>query len=318
MSNTTQQIRAYLQEELNKVIFGTEAHLDIIAITLISGGNLLLAGAPGTGKNLLSKSLLRILNQETARIDCGNDIEYTNILHTLTRAGATKTAQLTTTLCYLAGINRLTPNTQAILLPMMEEHQLLNNGEIIKLGPDFRVIATYDPGCFDDTYPVIDALLDRFYVALSLRYPDSQYERDMLKAYDYPLARHEAEIIPTITPLPAEKIKRARDEARAVTVTDSIYDYVIQLMQSLRHHADIRAGASQRGTLCIMNAAKTHAAMMDRDYVNPDDIQSVIKYCLGHRLRLNSDALINGTQTTDIIDAIVQQTELPNHASDQN
>jgi MoxR-like ATPase len=111
---------------------------------------------------------------------------------------------------------------------------------------------------------------------------------------------------------------QAREQANAVTVLDNIYEYLIQIMQSLRHHRDMQVYASQRGALSVINAAKIHATLMDRDYVNPDDIQAVLAPCLNHRLQLNSDAMINGVQINDVIAAIIQQTELPQNAPDQN
>lgn len=318
MNSTAQQIKIHLQQELSKVMVGTEAHLDMLAIGIISGGNLLISGAPGTGKTLLSKSLMQLLGQEAARIDCGNDIEFTNILHAVTGGIPNPGVHKNNSLFYLVGLNRLTPNTQAILLPVMEEHQLLNHGEVIKLHHDLRLIATFDPGCFDDTYPLLEALLDRFYFCLPMPYPTPEQQRELLKSHAYPLAASELVDTPDLTPLAAEQIIQAREQANAVVVTDAIYDYVIQIVQSLRHHQNIQHGASQRGSLSMINAAKIHATLMEQDYVNPDDIQAVVDACLSHRLQLNSDALINGAQISEIIAGVVQQTELPQNAPDQN
>ena len=309
MTNAAQQVKTHVQQELSRSMFGLEPLMDIITINLISGGNLLLTGAPGTGKTLLIKSLSQLLAQDEARIDCGNDIEFTNILHTLTNGG--KTPQVHNRLLYLAGINRLTPNTQAILLPIMEEHQLLNNGEVVKVDHDFRIFATQDPDCYDDTYPLLDALNDRFYMSLGLAYPEPEQERDILKNHDYPADERETDRLLNITPIPNEIIQQARATAKTIPVADSVYDYTIRITQSLRHHDDRQSGTSSRGTLSCINAARIHASLMDRDYINPDDIQAVFLPCIQHRLRLKSDALINGTQTADIITAVVKQTELP-------
>ena len=312
MNNIAQQIKTHIQTELGKAVIGIEPYLEMITINAISGGNLLLTGSPGSGKTRLSKAIMQVLGKESIRIDCGNDIEFTNLLHALTAISTQKNSDI----LYLVGLNRLTPNTQAILLPVLEEYQLLNLGEVIKLSHDFSVIATFDPNCFDDTYPIISALLDRFYLCLSMGHPDPEQQRQILKSRDYP-ANTQAHA-PVLTPLTAEMIVQAREHARAVTVLDSVYDYLIQIMQSLRHHQDIQVYASQRGALTVINAAKIHATLMDRDYVNPDDIQAVIVPCLNHRLQLNSDALINGIQLSDILATVIQQTELPQNAPDQN
>lgn len=316
METTAQQIRIHVQEELNKVMFGLEASMDIISVGIIAGGNLLISGQPGSGKTLLSKSLMRLLGQEAARIDCGNDIEFVNILHSLTGVSKNHPAEPDKTLFYLAGLNRLTPNTQAILLPVMEEHQLINNNQVVKLSKDFRIVATFDPYCYEDTFPLLAALRDRFYISLTLDYLTPAHELEMLKAYDYPLAGHEEDLQPIVTPLAQELITQARAEAKTVSLTDPMYDYVIRMTQSLRHHPDLHSGVSQRASLSIINAAKIHASLNERDYVNPDDIQAVAPSCLAHRICLTSDALISDRQTTDIVQQVLTQTELPGHATD--
>jgi MoxR-like ATPase len=318
MNTITQEIKTHVQEELSKVMSGLNPVIDIITIGIIAGGHLLIQGAPGCGKTLLSKSLIQLLGQKSTRIDCGNDIEFTNILHSLSGDIMHPPKASDKTLLYLVGLNRLTPNTQAILLPVMEEHQLINNGQVVTLAPDFRIIATYDPECYEDTYPLISALRDRFYTSLTLSYLTPQQEINVLKTYDYPLEGHKENLDQILTPLQAESIAQARAESKSVLVTDPLYEYVTNITHALRQHPDVQSGVSQRGSLSIINAAKIRARLCDRDYVNPDDIKSVTPCCLIHRMRLTSDAMINNHQSIDIINEALTATELPNYASDQN
>jgi len=316
MENVAQQIRLHLQGELGKVMFGLESYIDILSIGVIAGGHLLINGSPGSGKTLLGKSLLQLLDQSTARIDCGNDIEFTNILHSLTGSVGTQSVTSDITLFYLVGLNRLSPNTQAILLPVMEERQLINNEQVITLGQEFRVIATNDPCCYDDTYPLLTALADRFYVSLLLDNLSPEQEIILLKAHDYPPTGLGVNSAPRLAPISPDLVLQARNEARTVTISDSIYRYVIQIVSALRHHPDTKSSISARATLSIINAAKIHACLSARDYVSPDDIRAVTVHCLSHRLRLTTDALINDRHVPDIIQQIITATEISSNATD--
>jgi MoxR-like ATPase len=318
METYAQQLKLHVQEELNKVIFGLEHCYDIIATAIIAGGNIVITGLPGSGKTLLCKSLMHLIEQDAARIDCGNDIEFNNIVHSLCGVTKNQSVAADKSLFYLAGLNRLTPNTQAILLPMMEEHQLVNNGQVVQLDKDFRIIATYDPFCYEDTFPLIAALMDRFYISITLGYLTGEQEISILKAYDYPLAGHEEDLTPILNPLSHELILQARQEAKTVTLKESMYKYVIELIHAIRQHPDIQNGVSQRGSLSVINAAKINARLHDRDYVNPDDIRAVLPFSLTHRLRLHANAEINDIQPCDIIEEALSKIGLPGDAANQN
>ncbi len=309
MTNATRQLKTTINDELGKILTGIDELATIISINIVNNGHFLIGGPTGSGKTLLANCITHLLGNNTGRLDCRNDTDIVGIVQALsgTVASDPEASVDRHAILYLDGLNRLTPNTQSILLLAMEENQLSNHGISMDLHESFRVIASYDPDCYDGTYPLINALLDRFEASVNMTYQNKESETAILKNCDLARARVNNNIESVIRPLGTDQLDTAAKEVSEVSVSETVYQYIAELMARFRSHAELMPGISHRAGQSLLNAARVHALLSERDYVNPDDIVSVAQHCLVHRLRLTSDALLDGVQLEDIIQAILEQ-----------
>jgi MoxR-like ATPase len=165
------------------------------------------------------------------------------------------------------------------LLEAMSDVQVSIDGQTYPLPSPFMVIATQNPFEFEGTYALPESQLDRFLLRISMGYPDRQSERQVL------LTHRGGEPVDELQPvLDCEQIVALQQAVREVTVEDSIYDYILDIVEATRECEELHVGASTRGAICLYRAAQAQALMAGRDYVVPDDVKQLCVAVLSHRV----------------------------------
>ena len=304
-----------LGDALKQFIVGQEMVVDQLLVALLADGHVLLEGVPGTAKTLLVKSLAKLIGTEFGRIQLTPDMLPSDILGTsiydlTTKTFSIKRGPIFTSLLLADEINRTAPKTQSALLEAMEERQVTIDGQTGLLPDLFMVVATQNPVEFEGTYPLPEAQLDRFMLKILVGYPEGDAEYRMLAnwqggVYD---AAKKGQLQPVVS---TEEILECRRKLRNLRVDESIYQYLMQLVQKSRNLSDVQLGASPRAALSWLSAAKAHAAMEGRDFVTPDNIKFVAQPVLRHRLILTPESELEGTNTTQVINKLLGLVPVP-------
>ena len=203
-------------------------------------------------------------------------------------------------------INRATPRTQSSLLECMEERQVTVDGTTYVLDSPFLVIATQNPVEIQGTFPLPEAQLDRFFMRLSLGYPDDTNEMRMLTGFanGNPMEK----LAPVVN---REELLQAQDEVRAVKVGEAVKEYILSIVRATRAHERIRLGISPRGAIALMHAAQGWAAAEGRDYVLPDDVKAICKEVLCHRLLCTGANLTQTGTAEQIMEQLLNELPVP-------
>ena len=200
-------------------------------------------------------------------------------------------------------INRATPRTQSALLEAMEERQVSVDGETFPLDEPFIVMGTQNPIESYGTFPLPEAQLDRFFMRLSLGYMERGQEISLMGRRDA------KDIIGELQPvIDAADTAAARKEAEAVTVSEDVKGYLMDLVEATRNNAMISCGVSARGTLALFKAARISAAMAGRNYVIPEDVKKEAVPVLSHRLLIPSGS---HKDPTKLVERILSETRVP-------
>lgn len=305
-----------LAQALDRVVVGQAALSQQLLVALLCGGHVILEGVPGTGKTLMVKVLARLVQGDFRRIQLTpdilpSDILGTNIFDLNTRSFSLKKGPIFTQILLADEINRTPPKTQAALLEAMEEQQVTLDGESLPLPDLFWVIATQNPLEFEGTYPLPEAQLDRFLFKLVVDYPDPKAERQMLVNAQAGLQNRRLDLSRIMPVMSVEQVLKARQQVRAVQMTDALVDYLLALVQRSRQHPDLGLGASPRSAVAWLQASKARAWLEGRDFVTPDDVKAIARPLLRHRLILRPEAQLDGQQVDEVITSLLGQVAVP-------
>jgi MoxR-like ATPase len=308
---TTRAIADSVKAEIGKAVIN-QGHLTTLALSaLLGGGHVLVEGVPGLAKTLWVKSLSKTLSVDFKRVQFTSDLMPSDILgakifNMKTSEFDLRRGPLFTNLFLADEINRTPPKTQSALLEAMQERAITIDGVTMPLAEPFMVLATQNPLEHEGAYPLPEALTDRFMLKLKLTYPGIAAEKAMLRAYGGELE------IPEPAPVcGAWQIAECRKEVAAVHVDDSVYNYIVSVVETTRRMNVVEIGASPRGALAMLACSKALAAMEGRDYLIPDDVKAIAPAALRHRITLKPDAELDGITTDKVIENILSQTKVP-------
>ena len=298
-----------VRSELQSVIRGKADVIDRVLTAVLAEGSVLLEDVPGVGKTTLAKSLAALFDLDFQRIQCTPDLLPADILGSSVFQPATgefhfRQGPVFCDLLIADEINRASPRTQSALLEAMAESQVTIDGKRYELRKPFIVIATQNPSGFEGTFPLPESQLDRFLLRLSMNYPDSESEVDLL------IDQATGESSQSLTPvMHRDDLVRLQQLVSEVKFDRKVATYLVDMVGVTRRDSRLRVGCSPRGSKMLLRAAQARAVLNHRDFVLPDDVQAIAVDALSHRVSTRS--ISQSQEAAEILRELIGQVEVP-------
>ncbi|MDF2558078.1 MAG: magnesium chelatase [Bacillales bacterium] len=292
---------------LNNV--GRDLEIDLLLISFLQKGHVLLESVPGCGKTMLAKSFSQALDLTYKRVQCTPDLIPSDVLglkfyNPVKTDFELKIGPIYTDILLMDEINRANPRTQSCLLEAMGETQVTIDGEQISLGEHFFVIATQNPvESLQGTFPLPAAQLDRFMIKIPFSYLPINIEKKIV-LLDRKSTSFQA---PHISKVLISEIQQEIDQ---VKLDDSLLDYILEIVSKIRNHESVKVAISTRALLDLVKVVKGWAYFQNRTYVTPDDIIKVCPFVLNHRVAISPEVLLY-TTSAEVIKEILNETPVP-------
>ena len=298
-------------DNVEGVIVGKRKAVELVLISLLCKGHVLLEDVPGTGKTMLAKAIARSIGCTFKRIQftpdlLPSDVTGISIFNQQTREFEFRPGPVIAQIVLADEINRATPKTQSALLEAMEERQITVDGTTHVLPQPFIVLATQNPIEYEGTFPLPEAQLDRFLLRVHLGYPEKMDEISILRRQRQ---SHPIEAVAQV--LSAGALLDLQERIKDVYLDELIEDYIVSIVTATRHHEDVYLGASARGSLALYRTAQARAAIGGRDYVIPDDVKALAEPVLGHRLIISPAARIRNVSANAVMNDILNAVPVP-------
>lgn len=312
--NTTLERVQVLNNWLNSRIVGQKAFTQRLVMALLVGGHLLVEGAPGLAKTRAIKELSRGIKGDFHRIQftpdlLPSDVTGTEVYRPEDGTFEFKQGPIFHNLILADEVNRAPAKVQSALLEGMAEKQVTQGRETYQLPELFLVMATQNPIEQEGTYPLPEAQLDRFLMHINVGYPEVDQEIDILRINRSDLLQNEE---PPSVVLEQSEIFDIRRELSELYITESLEQYIVSLVVYTRTELEnVDYGASPRATIALDQAARANAWLDGRDFVSPDDIQTVLHDVLRHRIILSYTAEAKGYTPQNAIDDTLNAVPVP-------
>jgi MoxR-like ATPase len=296
-----------IQSRIAKKVIGSERIVRFMFIALFSDNHVLIEGVPGLAKTMLASEFSKHLGLDFKRIQftpdmLPSDVTGSIIFNLESKKMEFRRGPIFANVLLADELNRTPPKVQSALLEGMEEKQVSIGGVSEKLPVPFFVMATQNPIEQEGTFPLAEALMDRFLFRYFLSYPSREQEMGIVQSIN---TVSESEVIP----LGQERILHIRSLVNNVYASDEILSYIVDIIRKTRESSKIYLGASPRTTAKMLKAAKANALVNGRDYLIPEDVKFLSNEMLNHRLILNSEAIIEaGSQMNTVVENIIEST----------
>lgn len=301
-----------LRSQIAKVYLGESPAIDWLICCLLSRGHVLLEDVPGVGKTLLASTLAKSIDCPFARVQLTPDMLPADLLGVsiFSRDGGELTFQpgpIFTSVLLADEINRTTPRTQSALLEAMSDGRVSIDGTTHDLGEPFIVVATQNPAEFEGTYPLPENQLDRFLMRLSLGYPGTDAEIELLDL------RPATTVLEHIEPvLSGDEIIEMQHQIDGVHLSEPVRRYIVEIAHKSREADEIMVGLSPRGSLALAQAARAWAWMHNRDFVEPDDVRALLVPVCAHRIMIEGAATgAHWLLAAELIEGIARSVNAP-------
>ena len=298
-------------ENVERVIIGKHAEVELALIALLCGGHVLVEDVPGVGKTSLAKAVARSIGCSFKRLQftpdmLPSDITGVFIYNQKTNEFEFRPGPIMAQIVLADEINRATPKTQSALLEAMEEGNITVDGQTFPLPKPFLVLATQNPIEYEGTFPLPEAQLDRFLMRIELGYPRRADEIAVLETQQRSQPLDEISQVVEVGEL-VEMQQRTRE----VYVDRLVREYIVELVNATRQHPDVYLGASPRGSLALDHTAQARAILMGRDYATPDDVKYMAVPALSHRLIVSPGAGVRNTSTNEVVLELLESVPVP-------
>lgn len=308
------EITNAIKSQLGRVIIGQTELIDLMIMSLLTRGHILIEGVPGIAKTLTAKLFAATMDGEFSRIQftpdlMPSDILGTNVFNAKTQDFDFKAGPIFADIVVVDEINRAPAKTQAAMFEVMQEAQVSIDGVTRKMGAGFMVLATQNPIDNEGTYTLPEAQLDRFIFKANLNYPSPEEELEILKRFQNDFDIREADNIQVVVKI--SELLKLRQLVENVTISKELLQYIGAIIQETRQTGDLYLGASTRAGIWLMKASKAAAVLAGRDFVTPDDVRKVTVPVLNHRIILSPQREMEGLTTASVLDQIIQAVEVP-------
>ena len=297
-------------ENVEKVIIGKRDVIELLMVSLLCEGHVLIEDIPGVGKTMLARSMAISLGGVFKRLQCTpdllpNDVIGVSVYNQQTGQFEFRSGPIFVNILLADEINRATPRTQSALLEAMQEQQVSADGVTRPLPRPFLVMATQNPIEYEGTFPLPEAQIDRFLMRLSVGYPSTDDEKYLLTHLqrEHPITR----LQPVVE---GEQLIVLQRQVWEIHVDDTLKDYIVRLVSATRSHPDLILGASPRASLALFKTAQALAAVRGRDHIIPDDIKYLITATMAHRLIIRPESELRGRTSQAILNDIIKSTPL--------
>lgn len=300
----------FIKETVSEVIVGLDEAVEMMIVSMISGGHILLEGPPGLGKTTLANTFAHTIGGFFSRIQMTpdllpSDVLGVNVYNPFDHTWVLRRGPIFGNVVLIDELNRASPKVQSAFLQVMQERKVTIENETMDIASPFMVIATQLPMGELGTYPLSSVQIDRFAYMIELDNPGLPDEVRVLGKID------EIESANIDSVVSGEEIMELMDSVKSIYVEEMLLKYMVEIVQDIRNNSYVRLGPSPRASIWLHKGARARAMMYGRKYVTPDDIKNMVPYVVPHRVELTREALFMDTSLKNIIDETLARVAVP-------